>query len=99
MAHHGVGEGRIARRGEGTVSNDGRAVPYLAGDADRLAAPRVVSRLEAQDRKSSRQIFALAVTASSKRLRSTASADRANARASDASLDPADPMVMAWSLA
>src|SRR3981189_3048241 len=50
---------------------------------------------KAQERKSSRQIFALAMTSASKRPRSTASASRAIARAIDISSAPPARIVMA----
>ena len=100
VAQRGVGEGRIARRGEGAGPDDGCAVFDLARDADRLAAPRVITRLEGAGEKVQQADFRLGDDISaSKRPRSTASAARASARASDTSLDPVDPIVIAIALA
>ena len=51
VAHHGVGKGRIARRGEGSGADDGRAVFHLARDTGRLTAPGMVARLEGAGQK------------------------------------------------
>jgi len=59
VAHGRVGEGCIARRGEGAVADDGYAVSDLARDADRLAAPRVVACLERAGQKIEQADFRL----------------------------------------
>ena len=59
VAHGGVGEGCIARRGERAGADDRCAVSDLARDADRLAAPRVVSRLEGTGEKIQQADFRL----------------------------------------
>ncbi len=59
VAHGGVGKGRIARRGEGAGADDGCTVSDLARDADRLAAPRVVTRLEGTGKKIQQADFRL----------------------------------------
>jgi hypothetical protein len=59
VAHGCVGEGRVARCGEGAGADDGCAVSDLARDADRLAAPWMVPRLEGTGKKIQQADFRL----------------------------------------
>ena len=59
VAHGRVGEGCIARRGEGAGTDDGCAVSDLACEADCLAAPRMVPRLEGAGQKIQQADFRL----------------------------------------
>jgi hypothetical protein len=54
-----LAKGRVARRGKGAGADDGCAVFNLARDADRLAAPRVVARLEGTGEKIQQADFRL----------------------------------------
>ena len=60
VAHGRVGEGGVARRGEGAGADDGSAVSGLARDADCLPAPGVVACLECAGEKIEQADFRLA---------------------------------------